>query len=293
LARTGHGRPDRSGGKLLHKERRLNHGLQTLPSGLSAFPAPRNSDWHRNIGQSLPELWSDFSTRGHASGSAGHDEQSMTFHGTFGSSGGFGATSSSGKVMQRLHSNGTTASSWPVTPQSQASEGVFSRRCVFAGYAEFDMDGLAHTGGEMDRMMMMAASAKFPCSRPATIDEYVDCAILNLPARNSTGRDIVFVGPRSTGCTIYHSNTLGAGKCFVPPGDDLDGTTGAVTLNGRKTIICVYPWDRVRRQPSLAQFGPRRRATEEQGRRKRASSVAGSPQDTRQRLTEGATWSEQ
>mmetsp|Transcript_69681 Transcript_69681/g.167252 ORF Transcript_69681/g.167252 Transcript_69681/m.167252 type:complete len:288 (+) Transcript_69681:107-970(+) len=275
LARTGHGRPDRSAGKLLHKERRLNYGLQTLPSGLSAFPAPRNSDWHRNIGQSLPELWSDFSTRGHAAGSSGHDEHSMTFHGTS-SSGGFGNTmSSSGKGLQRLQD--TTASSCP-SRGSQASEGFFSRKCVFAGFAEFDMDGRVHTGGEMDRIMMMAVSSKYPCSRPASIDEYVDGDILNMPARNHTGRDVVFVGPRSTGSTLFHSNTLGAGKCFVPPGDAFDGTAGAVSIHGRKCAVCVYPMERVRRQPSLVTFGSMRRATDEQGKMRRAASLGSAVQ---------------
>ena len=40
------------------------------------------------------------------------------------------------------------------------------------GFAEFDMDGRVFTGGEMDRMMMISASQKYPCSRPATFDEY-------------------------------------------------------------------------------------------------------------------------
>eukprot|EP00438_Fugacium_kawagutii_P007921 Skav203703 [mRNA] locus=scaffold259:362240:390330:+ [translate_table: standard] len=45
-------------------ERRLNVGLQTLPSGLSAFPVARQSIFHRSINQKMPELWSDFSDSG-------------------------------------------------------------------------------------------------------------------------------------------------------------------------------------------------------------------------------------
>ena len=96
----------------------------------------------------------------------------------------------------------------------------------FVGFAEFDMDGRVFTGGEMDRMMMnlgqmrvwhafplsarISASQKYPCSRPATFDEYAERCILGLPERNNSGRDVVFVGPGATGCELFHTNTLGA-----------------------------------------------------------------------------------
>ncbi|CAK0893477.1 unnamed protein product, partial [Prorocentrum cordatum] len=126
---------------------------------------------------------------------------------------------------------------------------------VFVGYAEFDMDGRTFTAGEMDRLMMHSAVSKYPCARPATFDEYIDQAIVGLPKKNASGRDIVFVGPGGTGCELHHTNTLGSQKCAVPPGEALDGTWGLASMYGRKSILCVYPVERVKRQQSLTQFG--------------------------------------
>jgi len=147
-------------------------------------------------------------------------------------------------------------------------------QCVFVGYAEFDMDGRHHTSGEMDRMMAHAAVSKYPCSRPATLDEYERSLILGLPERNRSGKDIAFTGPGATGCELYHTNTLGSQKCIVPPGDIFDGHTGAASLSGRKAILCVYPVERVRRQQSLTQFGLARSTIGQSGKLRRAGSLS-------------------
>lgn len=227
------------------EERRLNSGLQTLPSGRSLYPVPRHSEFHRSINQKLPELWSDFSDRGLPQARAGVDEKSFTFHGE-----GQGSRFTSPKSTK-------------------------SAQVVFVGFAEFEMDGRVHTAGEMDRLMHHVASSKYPCARPATFDEYSEKSILGLPARNLSGRDIVFVGPGATGCELYHSNTLCAQKCVVPPGEHLDGTWDTASLYGRKTVVCVYPVERVKRQQSLTQFGLARSTIGESGKLRRAGSLAG------------------
>lgn len=146
---------------------------------------------------------------------------------------------------------------------------------MFAGYAEFDMDGRAHTAGEMDRIMMMAAASKYPCSRPATFDEYAERRILGLPKTNTSGRDVAFVGPGATGCELFHTNTLGAQKCVVPPKDTFDGSWGTASLYGRKCVLCIVPMERMKRQQSLSQFGLLRSGLgETSGRLRRAGSLS-------------------
>jgi len=240
---------DKSGGRSSHasghspalEERSLNHGLQRLPSGLNCFPVARNSEHHRSINQSLPELWSDFSDRGLHGARAG-DEKSATFHG------------------DRQHASVSTAQS--------------RNQVLFVGFVEFDMDGRHHTAGEMDRIMASKVLSKYPCARPATLDEYVDLKILGLPTHNKSGRDIVFVGPGATGCELFHTNTLHAQKCAVMPGDALDGSWGAASMFGRKSVLCVYSVERVKRQQSLCNFGLARSAIGKSGRLRRAGSLA-------------------
>lgn len=226
------------------EERRLNHGLQMLPSGRSAFPVARSSEHHRTINQNLPELWSDFSDRGLHAPRGAHCAKSSTFHGDLGDN-----------AAHKDH--------------------LKPAKVVFVGFAEFDMDGRNHTAGEMDRLMMYAAVSKYPCARPATLDEYVEQQIVGLPEMNRSGRDVVFVGPGATGCEHFHTRTLGAQKAVVPPGDPLDGAWDLVSLFGRKCVLCVYPMQRVRRQMSLTQFGlTRSTISGTSGRLKRAGSLA-------------------
>eukprot|EP00913_Durusdinium_trenchii_P001831 g1697.t1 len=250
---TGHGKGD--------LERRLNVGLQTLPSGFSAFPVARQSLFHRSINQKMPELWSDFSDSGLPQARAGPHQQIDRFHGD--------------------HELSRKA------PPLSARPG----KVVFVGFAEFDMDGRAFTGGEMDRMMMISASQKYPCSRPATFDEYAERCILGLPERNNCGRDVVFVGPGATGCELFHTNTLGPGQTddgrkpdvrfwcvdlsVVSPHDMFDGTWGNASLYGRKCILCVYPVQRLKKQQSLTQFGLARQTIGKSGRLRRAGSAGG------------------
>eukprot|EP00928_Gymnodinium_smaydae_P017802 TRINITY_DN16801_c0_g3_i1.p1 TRINITY_DN16801_c0_g3~~TRINITY_DN16801_c0_g3_i1.p1 ORF type:complete len:268 (+),score=28.50 TRINITY_DN16801_c0_g3_i1:90-893(+) len=246
----GHGR---SGHGPCLLERSLNHGLQRLPSGLHAFPVARNSEFHRSINQTLPELWTDFSERGQPGARGAFDGRSSAYHGDMSAS--------------------KSGSGWS---PAKSGQGV-----LFVGFAEFDMDGRVHTAGEMDRLMQMAASSKFPCARPATLDEYVDGEIQGLPQRNTSGRDVVFAGPGATGCELFHTNTLCAQKCAVHNGDQFDGVWGAATLHGRKCCICVYPMQRVKRQQSLTQFGLARGAIGGSGRMRRANSLAALSDSTR------------
>jgi len=228
----------------------LGHLEAHLPSGISAFPVARTSEHHRSINQKLPDLWSDFSDRGlpHARGGSCH--QTSTFHGDL---------SFDGKASG---SRGPPASAKP-------------GRVLFVGYAEFDMDGRAHTAGEMDRLMLHVAAARYPCSRPATFDEYAEGGIVGLPQRNATKHDVVFVGPGATGCELFHTNTLGAQKVIVHPGDAFDGTWDTASLFGRKSILCVHPVERIRRQQSLTQFGLARASLGQRSNmRKSASSGA-------------------
>lgn len=254
-----------SGHGAAKQERRLNHGGQTLPSGRSTFPVPRGSPFHRSINQKLPELWADFSDRGLHEARSGHDDKVMGYHSGFSVSG-----PGDSKRAAFLQGQALGRSQHP----EAAASAYRSGQCVFVGYAEFDMDGRHHTSGEMDRMMAHAAASKFPCARPATLDEYERGAVLGLPPRNRSGKDIVFTGPGATGCELYHTNTLGSQKCIVPPGDMLDGHTGAASLSGRKSILCVYPVERVRRQQSLTQFGLARSTIGQSGKLRRAGSLS-------------------
>ncbi|CAK9113863.1 unnamed protein product [Durusdinium trenchii] len=221
---TGHGKGD--------LERRLNVGLQTLPSGFSAFPVARPWAARKVLakGRSFESRVAVGARRVEAvtapvTARAGPHQQIDRFHGD--------------------HELSRKA------PPLSARPG----KVVFVGFAEFDMDGRAFTGGEMDRMMMISASQKYPCSRPATFDEYAERCILGLPERNNCGRDVVFVGPGATGCELFHTNTLGIQKAVVSPHDMFDGTWGNASLYGRKCILCVYPVQRLKKQQSLTQFG--------------------------------------
>jgi len=307
MARTGHGRA--------LEERRLGHGLQTLPSGLNAFPIARKSEFHRSINQKLPELWSDFSDRG-SPDPRNVCERSAKFHGDHAADASSGASWIQEEDIERLrasveqrqeafreslrHFRLTGAGRFDGAEEQRRALQSFSdereeiraeemrltalekqpgafkqRKVMFVGYADFEMDGRVHTAGEMDRLMLHAASQKYPCARPATFDEYSDQCILGLPSCNHSGRDIVFVGPGATGCELNHTNTLGAQKAIVPSGDALDGSWGAASLYGRKSVICVYPLERVKRQQSLTQFGAARSNIGRSGRLRRAGSLTG------------------
>lgn len=257
-----------SGHGFAQEERRLNHGLQHTLSGRGTFPVPRSSPFHRSINQKLPELWADFSDRGLPDARAGHDDRSTSYHNGF--HGGAPVEPCSFKRTNGWH--GSLAGRSP-SPEHAAAT-ARSGQCVFVGFAEFDMDGRHQTAGEMDRIMAHAAASKYPCSRPATLDEYERCIILGLPPRNRSGKDVVFSGPGATGCELFHTNTLGSQKCMVPPGDVFDGQTAAASLNGRKCCLCVYPVARVKRQQSLTQFGLARETIGKSGRLRRAGSLS-------------------
>jgi len=234
------------------------------------YPVPRNSQFHRSINQSLPELWADFSDRGLPDARAGYDARSVSFH-----DGAHDNCTSPGMFKKAGHLAVKTV------PSASAMAASRAGHCVFLGYAEFDIDGRFQTAGEMDRLMQWAAGEKYPCARPATLDEYERGVIMGLPARNRSGRDVVFTGPGATGCELFHTNTLGAQKCIVSPGDTFDGQTGAASLHGRKCCVCVYPAERVRRQQSLTQFGLARGTMSGAGKMRRSNSLAGLSDSTK------------
>jgi len=255
------------------EERRFNHGHHMTPSGRAIYPIARGSEHHRSINQKMPELWSDYSDRGLPDSRAGHCERAHPFHGDL-------PMEPTDEVVPVDETH-----PWQQAPSAAQSRGFSSPtrvppaaarpvRVLFAGYAEFDMDGRSQTAGEMDRLMSHAAACKYPCSRPATFDEYAEMGIMGLPTKNTSGRDVVFVGPGATGCELFHTNTHGAQKAVVPPGDAYDGTWGTASLYGRKVALCVYPVERVKRQQSLTQFGLARSSIGKSGRLKKAGSLA-------------------
>lgn len=248
---------------------------------------PRNSQFHRSLNQKLPELWSDFSDRGLPAARAGDSAQAAAFHGDYdvaqgslwntGSVGGLDDTNrlSSTSAGGSKNFAGSGAAQRGNAAAASSRPGHAPGPVVFVGYAEFDMDGRAHTAGEMDRLMMHAATSKYPCARPATFDEYAEGAVLGLPATNQSGRDVVFVGPGATGTEVFHTNTLGMQKCAVPPGDSFEECQWSVaSLFGRKAMLCVYPHERLRRQRSLTHYGLARNALARSGRLKSAGSLA-------------------
>lgn len=264
-------------------ERRLNSGLQYLPSGLRIHPVPKDPTFHRSIGQDLPELWSDFSERSFSDVLRARPERAN-------SSVGFSKMARKGSCYRSSEaSNFSEHGSLDRSPFSTAagmtvSKGSFDRakqKCLYVGFVEWDMDGRAHTQGEMDRLMAHAASSKYPCSRPATLDEYVEERIVGIPLRNETGRDVTFIGRGSTHQHLGNTNTLGAQKCVVAPGDELDGTCGMSAVHGRKCALCVYPVDRLKKQQSLTQFGLARCAATGDGCLRRSSSLASLQDATR------------
>lgn len=253
-------------------ERRFNIGLQTLPSGKSAFPVARGNRFYKTIGQNLPELWSDFSDCGlplvHPEQPPVLDNLVRSTHGS-----GFKDTGS------RFHSTNRTNFSRSGLSKSLAPV----QRVYFCGFAEWEMDGRLHSAGEMDRLMALAAASKFPCSRPATFDEYSSMNIVGAPTVNVSGRDISFVGPGSC-CERSGSNTLGTQKWVVPARDPFDGTATTSATYGKKCCFCVYPAARLEKQHSLSQFGLARSAvsSEKEGKLRRVRTWAGPPPDKTQ-----------
>lgn len=252
-------------------ERRFNIGNQTLPSGKNAFPVARGNRFYRTLGQSLPELWSDFSDRGlpHE-----HPEQHVGLDLSATQGSGFRDTGSRFLSTNRTNLNVT---------RGGLSKGLApAQRVYFVGFAEWEMDGRVHSAGEMDRLMALAAASKFPCSRPATFDEYSSMNIVGSPAVNVSGRDISFVGTGSC-CERSDSNTLGTKKWVVPARDPFDGTATTSATYGKKCCFCVYPAERMAKQHSLSQFGLARSAAsvEKEGRLRRVRTWAGIPDKTK------------
>jgi len=140
---------------------------------------------------------------------------------------------------------------------------------MFVGYAYWDMNGYLHTDKELDLSMQYAAHSKFPVSRPATYDEYNCETIAGLPTKNETGLEITFIGPDSNARgrgSLDHRNTLLQRKRAVLPKDRLDGSCSVGCIKGTKAIVCVYDIDRIKKQPSLTQFGYARMATDHKGK---------------------------
>ena len=56
--------------------------------------------------------------------------------------------------------------------------GYVQPTAVFCGFVEWTMEQGCMTRGEMDRLMAAACAAKYPCSRPATYEEYISKAVV-------------------------------------------------------------------------------------------------------------------
>jgi hypothetical protein len=128
----------------------------------------------------------------------------------------------------------------------------------FIGFTYFEQDGRALNHHEQESMMWRSAAMKFPCSRPASYQEYMDGRILGMPERNVSGCEIIFTGNPSRGdAPAKHKGWVLGGypKRAVLKGDPLDGTTEIGSSFGRKAIVCVMPQRRLVRQPSLRTWG--------------------------------------
>merc|ERR1719265_636184 len=128
----------------------------------------------------------------------------------------------------------------------------------FIGFAYFQQDGRALNHKEQESVMWRAASLKYPCSRPASYDEYEEGRILGLPERNVSGNEVIFTGPSSMGdAPTKHKGWVLGGypKRAVLMGDPLDGSSEIGSAFGRKAIMCVLPQRRLVRQPSLRMWG--------------------------------------
>lgn len=237
-------------------ERLFNWGAQATPGGRTIYPVPKESIFHRSINQrDNIGLDADFGRqRPREAAAAKARNRSWDPAATFNSS-------SSQNSTLRRHQRSKEADSPP-----QARSG-----CRFVGYARWSMEGRQCTSGEMDRLMMQVAQAKFPCSRPATFEEYELGLIAALPRTNGSGADVTFVGPGSSvggarNVGACH-DTLGVRKKAVMVGDALDGlTTPQGVLAGEKSVVCVVPTARFMRQTYLATHSCLRDILDREGR---------------------------
>merc|ERR1719217_1836334 len=84
-------------------------------------------------------------------------------------------------------------------------------------------------------MMWRSAAMKFPCSRPASYQEYMDGRILGMPETNVSGCEIIFTGNPSRGdAPAKHKGWVLGGypKRAVLKGDPLDGDRQLVRQEG-------------------------------------------------------------
>lgn len=269
-------------------ERRFNIGCQTLPSGKSAYPVARGNRFYKTINQNLPELWADFSDRGlphdHPEQYIGPGIKVDALDGTQRS--GFRDRTRAPKVDSVVFQSTNRTNFSTGRGSSKSSKGFAATRVVFVGFAEWEMDGRLHSQGEMDRLMAVAAASKFPCSRPATFEEYSSMSVIGSPKVNASGRDISFVGSGSC-CERGDANTLGTKKWVVPARDPFDGTATTSATFGKKCVMCVYPAARMEKQHSLSQFGLARTAASnygfpnlQDGKLRKVRSWAGIPDTT-------------
>ncbi|CAD7941752.1 unnamed protein product [Amoebophrya sp. A25] len=262
--------------------RRYNWGHQCAQNGHSLFPVPTYSEFHRSINQNpqMGNLWIDASNTyedARLSTQPYHlekDTRTMTAYS-------YDRKVPPGTYIEPKVFNLGTHVNWKTRPLDKFEQAKMRRDvrcysvvkrgspavhhpvCVFAGFVDWTMERAAMTRGEMDRLMYAACAAKYPCSRPATYEEYISHGISGLPTLNQTKHDITFVGPGSDKIgpgALDHRNTIFARKKVVFPGDRLDGSSGQIEIDdsscwGRKTCIAVVYTNRLRKQPSLKQFG--------------------------------------
>lgn len=263
--------------------RRFNWGHQNTPGGASLYPVPPHSVFHRSLTQ-LPcmgNLWVDASNTyedARLEKQPYHlerDTRTMTAYS-------YDRRVAPGSYVEPVLFNLSTHPNWKTRAMdrfqqskirrdkksysvprrgNEGAEGQYS--CMFVGFADYTMEKGAMTRGELDRLMVSACHSKFPCSRPATYEEYISKSIGQLPKINRTKFDVTFIGPGSEKLgpgALDHKNTLFCRKKVVFPGERLDGSSGQIEISdsscwGRKTCIAVVYVNRIIRQPSLKQFG--------------------------------------
>mmetsp|Transcript_18665 Transcript_18665/g.46605 ORF Transcript_18665/g.46605 Transcript_18665/m.46605 type:complete len:336 (-) Transcript_18665:481-1488(-) len=262
--------------------KRYNWGHQCTPSGRSLFPVPPVSEFHRSINQQpeMGNLWVDGSNTyedARLSTQPYHMEKDMRTMTGYS----YDRKVPPGTYVEPKVFNLGNHVNWKTRPldkfqqarmrrdsrcysvPKRGTEGVHHPVCVFVGFVEWTMERAAMTRGEMDRLMYAACAAKYPCSRPATYEEYISHGIAGLPTINQTKFDVTFIGPGSEKLgpgVLDHKNTNFARKKIVFPGDRMDGSSGQIEIDdsscwGRKACLAVVYNNRLRQQPSLKQFG--------------------------------------
>lgn len=267
---------------------RFNVGHQTTPAGFSLYPTPPNNRFYKSLTTKVTgNLWVDSSNTyedGRLSTQPYHLEQrAMSAYsydrrippGSYVEPVMFNLAHDPHNKTKELDRYQQAKLRREMRAFSIPRRGIADDHfvsCVFVGFVEWNMERAAFRRGELDRLMIAACRAKYPCSRPATYEEFISHAITGLPAMNQTKFDITFTGPGSEKIgpgALDHKNTLFSRKKIIMPGERLDGSTGQIEISdssiwGKKACIAVVYSTRLQLQPSLRQFGQSRKTIKDQ-----------------------------